>query len=303
MRSLSVLLLVACGVAPVSGGDELSGHGDPLQAARCAPYPWTVNVGPSGQAAAQAELATLSPGATLQWSAVRNTPAGIFGARFELECPDGNDALEALFDFAGAHPALFRIDPAEWARRPVPCSAVSETRSTLNTSRLTYAGQPARADTFAWSWRREKERVIVETVGGSWIPPASYADRLALGRCPALDVEAAEKTVRNAKLGYTVFNWCAPQGSHTYAAQKPDLLETDPGAAFEWSEQGGSVVLRKVHRARFVLDPSSWTPPLISSDANCPLPGGAPYVGFEVDFDSVTGELLRQKPGIGCIVC
>jgi hypothetical protein len=109
--------------------------------------------------------------------------------------------------------------------------------------------------------------------------------------------------VRGSKLQYTVFNWCSPLGSYDYSARPLDAFDVDPAAAFEWSDQSGAVILRKVHRARLVLDASSYTPDLLSSDANCPRPGGAPYLGFALDLDSVTGELLRQKAGVDCIVC
>lgn len=306
MRTLPLLLLLTgCGVATLDfhGESGRQATDAELQAARCAPYPWTVNVGPPAESAARAELAALAPSATMTWSAVRNTPSGLFAADFLLDCPEGKDVFEVVFAFAAAHPALFQVDPTEWALPRVPCEALPETANWLSTSRLTYAGQPARSDTFAFRARRQKERVVVEAVAGSWIPPASYVDRLALRRCASLEPKRADETARRAPLGYTVFDWCAPQKSYDYLAQPADTLELDAAAAFEWSDQSGKVELRKVHRGRLVLAPSSYTPELLSSDANCPRPGGAPYVGFELDFDAVTGELLRQKPGVGCIVC
>lgn len=304
MRRVLLLLLSGCGVSSAGvGGETALEQDDGLQAARCAPYPWKVNVGAPAEDAARDALAKLSPEATMNWSTVRNTPAGIFQLGLELECPEGKDARELFFAFVAAHPDVFRLQPDEWAAAPMPCSGLPLDAQWVNTGRLTYAGQPARADVFAWRWRASKVGMVIEAVAGSWVPPASYVDTLALRRCASLDVKTADETVRKTKLPYTVFDWCAPRGSYEYSVAPADAFAVVAAAVFEWSEESGAVMLRKVHDARLVLDPSSYTPELLQSDANCPRPGGVPHLGFELSFDSVTGELLRHKPGVGCIVC
>ncbi len=308
MRPLSLfLVLTACGTSSLEvSADEAagqSGRGLELWAPDCAPYPYAIDVGASGEAAARAELAAISPGAVMSWSATRNTPATIFSASFTFECEPGKDAREQWFAYVAQHPALFRIDPSEWHASPVPCEAVSTSGSWLNAGRATFAGQPVRADVFAWYWRAVPKGVRVEAVAGTWVPVAQYNDVVALGRCADLDVAGAEKTTRNTKLTYRTFNYCAPTGDYTYGAAKADVFSTAAGAVLEWSEDSGKVLVQKTHGAKLVLDPSSWTPELISSDANCPLPGGTPNIGFELVFDAVTGRLLQQKPGVGCIVC
>ncbi len=300
---LSLLFLSACGTTVTEVLEATEPTSRALWAPDCRPYPLAVSVGAPQEAAARAELATLSPGATMTWSAVRNTPANIFGAAFELECEPGKNARELWLAFAGAHPALFRIDPSEWQSAPAPCESVPAAAEWVNTTRATYAGLPARADTLAWRWRSTGKRVVVEAVAGSWLPPAEYNDRLALSRCADLDVAAAEKTARSTRLAYRTFDFCTPTGDFTYVAAPADAFEGGKSALLEVSELSGKVLVRKVSDTRLVLAPSSYTAALLASDANCPLSGGAPHVGFELRFDAVTGELLEQKPGIGCIVC
>ncbi|MBL8951966.1 MAG: hypothetical protein JNK82_14380 [Myxococcaceae bacterium] len=309
-NALIFLMFTACGVttadltaAKATEPETEEARGRSLWAPDCSPYPLAIDVGPNGQAAAQAELAVLSPGATLSWSQVRNTPAVISGAAFSFECAPGKDARKLWLDYASAHPALFRLDASEWQTSPVPCESVTAEAIWLSATRATYAGLPARSDTFAWRWRRDGANVVVEGVAGSWVPPAQYNDALALRACADLDEKKAESTARDTKLGYTVFSWCAPVGSGSYLASPVDTFAADPNAFIELSDQTGKVLARKINDAKVVLDPSSYTPELLQSDANCPLSGGTPHVGFALRFDAVTGRLDDVKPGIGCIVC
>lgn len=280
--------------------DALTQQTAELQGGRCLPYPRTLSVGPDGQSDARAELDTFAPNATLLWSSVRNTPSSIHAFELELKCPAGKDAEAVVFEFVAAHPTLFRIDPAEWSRTNIPCEAVSTTPQFASEAHVRFANQPASADRFAWRWFGGDERITVTAFVGTWIPPANIGDEIALRSCPSFDAVSAEQKLPQTGLSYSTFQWCSPTGSGKYFMQSGDTFEPDATEYLTWNEAN---LLRKQVRVSLRVAPQNLTPALLSSDANCPAPGGAPRVGFSLTYDAVTGELLDVKPGIECIVC
>src|SRR5512140_3100749 len=119
--SLTVLILTIGCIA------ALSGCRDAMAApARCEQYPIPWRPADGAQAAAQAELASLSPGASMTW----NTSAGTLTSVFQLatplpDCTDGQDAVAQVFDVIAAHPALFQLEPTEWQLpEPFDCKYV-----------------------------------------------------------------------------------------------------------------------------------------------------------------------------------
>ena len=57
---------------------------------------------------------------------------------------------------------------------------------------------------------------------------------------------------------------------------------------------------------RVTLDPSNYSPELMSSSARCPVTDTTSEdftIGFDIVFDVQTGVVIQVTPGLDCIVC
>jgi hypothetical protein len=311
----ALLGLAACGdnlgAAAVDG--PAPSDGAPVDATVDAPalvcdeYPVPVPPGGSGEAAARAELATLSPTGQLTWSEPRGTLSTIFQLDVPLPaCTDGADANAVVREVLSAHPVLFQLDFSEW-RLPEPfgCQFVDDF-STITMGRRLLGGQPVARDIFSYTLRRSNGMVRLASTIATYLPPLPTEVAAAMASCNHLDANAAETTVRATTLHASTFAQCAPTGELDYQPAANDSYVLRDDLAWLWEETRSGATLSGMRTLRVTIDPSNYTPELLASDAKCPVldgPGDEFTVGFDVLLDIETGVLLNVKPGLDCVVC
>jgi hypothetical protein len=273
----------------------------------CAAYPVPVPVGGSTEAAALADLATLSGTGQLTWSAQRGTLSTIFQLGVTLPaCVDGADANAVVRDVLAAHPTLFQLDFSEWhLPEPFNCQFVGAF-DTITMGRTLLGGHPVARDIFAYTLRREGDVVSLASTIATYLPPVSSEVADAMASCDHLDAAQATATVQARTLSATIFDQCAPTGTLEYQPDDDDTYELRDDKAWLWDETESGVFLTGTQTLRVTLDHSNYTPELNSSDARCPVldgPGDEFTIGFDVMFDIETGEVINVKPGLDCIVC
>src|SRR5437868_14473862 len=124
VRSLSrIVAMVSLGLLALSA----AGH-DAVAAPTCKQYPISWGPAAGAQAAGQAELASLSPGASMTWNANTGTLTSIFQLAMPLPgCTDGQDVSAQVFSVLDAHPALFQLDLTEWEMpAPFDCKYIGD---------------------------------------------------------------------------------------------------------------------------------------------------------------------------------
>ncbi|MFO0611703.1 MAG: hypothetical protein U0414_03880 [Polyangiaceae bacterium] len=265
----------------------------------CKDYP-SVLTFPDTSAAALSELQSFAPQATLDWSAVHGTLSLANGLGVPLDC-SSNDVWAAAWSVLNAHPALFQLAEPEWAATPpFPCTSVTST-TIVNTNRTKLAGVGVQKDVLAIVvGPTAGGGVELKGVSGFYLPVLSPTD---IQDCPDLSDAALEALARGGSYAFSTYAQCMPTGSGTYAPKPNDHVELGE-ETWEWEDGTGVVVATKRRTVRVVIDESNWTDPLLASDANCPdATGDHRVLGFTLQFDPVTGQLLSAMPGIGCIVC
>lgn len=268
------------------------------------PIPWRPVDG--AQSAAQADLASLSPGANMTWNSNTGTLGTVFPLAIKLpSCSDGQDAIAQVFGVLAAHPALFQLDLSEW-RRPEPfdCKYLGD-NTTLNMGRSHLAGRPISQDVFAYSLKRTADGVQLSFVNGTYLPVVGEAMGDSMAACSTLTSSVAIATARKAALNAGVFSQCRRTGAISYTPKANDTFSLSEGA-WSWQEDAGQVLVTGERTLRVVINPANYTPELISSDARCPVAGGNANeftIGFDVTFDVNTGAIINVKPGLDCVVC
>jgi len=274
--------------------------------ASCAQYPIPWHPAAGSQAAAQSELSTMSPGATLTWNASEGTLSSVLQLATPLTgCSDGQDVNAQVAGMIAAHPALFQIDLSEWQLPPFyDCEFVDD--ATLNMPRRQLAGKPVAQDVFAYWLRRVNGVVQLAAVNGTYLPVLDAATGDAMTSCTTLTESAATTRARSTRLTATVYSQCARTGSVNYTPRSNDTFGFLGDAAWTWQEDPGRVLLTGQRTLRVIVNPANYNSALLSSDARCPVPegDGSQYtVGFDLVFDVHTGEILSVKPGLDCTVC
>jgi len=273
----------------------------------CEQYPIPRQPADGARAAAQAELASLSPGATMTWNVDTGTLTSIWQLALPLPgCTDGHDVGAQVSAALAAHPPLFQLALAEWqAPAPFDCKFLGE-QTTITLGRRLLAGRPVAKDVFVYSLDRIDGVAQLTTVNGTYLPPLDAAIGKTMAACNSLTEAAATAAARHTPLQATVFSRCAPMGTVFYTPKSNDVFQVSPDEEWTWADDPGQVLLTGQRTLRVIVDPANHTPDLLSSDANCPAPGGAGddfVIGFDITFDVHTGEILHVKPGLDCIVC
>jgi hypothetical protein len=274
--------------------------------ASCAQYPIPWQPAAGAQAAAQSELSTMSPGATLTWNASEGTLSSVAQLATPLTgCSDGQDANAQVASLLAAHPALFQLDVSEWQIPPFyDCKFVDD--ATLSMPRRQLAGKPVARDVFAYWLRRVNGVVQLAAVNGTYLPVLDAATGDTMTSCTTLTESAATTRARSTRLTATVYSQCARTGSVNYTPRSNDTFGFLGDAAWTWQEDTGRVLLTGQRTLRVIVNPANYNSALLSSDARCPVPegDGSQYtVGFDLVFDVHTGEILSVKPGLDCTVC
>lgn len=274
--------------------------------ASCAQYPIPWHPAAGSQAAAQSELSTMSPGATMTWNASEGTLTSVVQLAMPLTgCSDGQDVNAQVAGVLAAHSALFQLDVAEWQRPPFyDCKLVDD--ATLNMPRRQLAGKPVAQDVFAYWLRRVNGVVQLAAVNGTYLPVIDAATGDTMTSCTTLTESAAVTRARSAQLTATVYSQCARTGSVSYTPRSNDTLGFLGAATWTWQPDGGGVLLSGQRTLRVIVNPANYNSALLSSDARCPTPDGNGNqftVGFDLVFDVHTGAILSVKPGLDCTVC
>ena len=276
-------------------------------APRCDSYPIVVTADPAAQAAAAADLATITQTAPLTWNDNTGTLSTIFQLDHSLACPDGTDANAQVIAFLTAHPALFQLDPSEWH---IPeffdCQFVPSDLQILNMGRTKLANHAIARDTLAYSFKRTGAEIVLTSVIGTYLPPAPTGLGDAMTACNDITAGAAETAIRATPLPARTFDQCAPTGDIAYSVHAGDTVELRPDDTWSWEEDTGSVRLTATRTVRVTIAPANYTPDLLASDARCPVtdPRSEDFtVGFDITIDAHTGEILFIKPGLDCVVC
>jgi hypothetical protein len=267
---------------------------------RCARYPLAVPGSTTHEAAARAELASSSPGATLVWARSRDTLASVQGMSMVLTCDE--DLGKTLLEHLQTSPALYQVRTDEWRTEPLPCGALTQA-TYVRFDRTRLGGVAVAKDVLSLRVAPlGRNRVEVQAAIGFYLPPAAPLLAASLQGCNKSARADAATSARQSRFAYTEFDVCAPVKSHAYAPAADDSVSVgNPDVPiWTWEDDANGVVLRAERRGYVHVTPNNRTPDLLRSDAHCPLQGS---VGFLFTADAVTGELLDQKAGIDCIVC
>lgn len=270
----------------------------------CEPYPISWQPAHGAQAAAQAELASLSPGAKMTWNGNTGTLSSVSQLAIPLPgCTAGQDVSKQVLAVLAAHPALFQLDLTEWSKpEHSDCKNVDDA-ATVSLRRRRLAGQPVMHDVFTYRVKRIDGVVQLIGVSGFYLPILGPKVGETMAACDSLTESAATATARKTPLEATIFSRCVMTGSIAYTPRANDVFSFSP-AEWIWKEDTGHVILTGQRILRVTVDPANYTPGLISSDASCPVGDGNDIViGFDVVFDAHTGAITSIRPGLGCITC
>ena len=293
---------------PDTGGADCPGVC--MSGGDCDPYPILLEPSPAAQAAAEAELAIVSPGASITWNPEPGTFQTLGGLDVDLQgCSGTQNVFAALMPILANHPALFQLDLSEWVPSIArACGDVDSSSVDVRLNRASLGGQSVVGDFLTFNAVSNGQgQVSLASVFGSYLPVASTELASEMGACQSIDETAARGIALANSYEYLVFNQCAPMSMGTYVPNALDTVEIDTEVLWTWDEvpSMGGVRLQATIAGRLIIHPANITPDLIQSDTNCPVPGSATerIFGYELSFDAVTGEILAVKRGIGCTVC
>jgi hypothetical protein len=219
-------------------------------------------------------------------------------------CTDGQDVATQVLGLITAHPQLFQLDPSEW-RVPeyFDCKYLSD-NTILSMGRQRLADRPVAEDVFAYTLNRVDGVVELSAVNGTYLPVLGTTTGDAMAACNTLTEAAATATARATPLRANVYSQCQKTGAVTYTPKPNDGFQLANTDVWTWQTGSGQVLLNGQRTLRVTVDPSNYTPELMSSDARCPAPGGdQSVIGFDITFDVHTGAILNVKPGLDCVVC
>lgn len=283
-----------------AGGDG-TGGGTGGAFPACEGYPVELTFDDT-RAAAQTELDTFAPDATLTWEPVRGTLSSVSGLGAPLDCDDGGGLVwDAAWEVLEAHPDLFQLDRSEWREgAEAPCANIQDL-TILNTGRAELAGLGVAKDNLAIVLNRIEGVLTLSAVNAYYLPVLEPGDLTA---CEPGSADDLEEVGRAAEFGYATFFQCAPTGSGTYEPQPNDVF-TLGDSTWTWEDGTGTVIAQQLRSATLVIDPSNVDPDIEASDANCPAgeSGNERVYGFSLLLDPITGEVVSVTPGIGCTVC
>lgn len=301
IAAVPVLALAALGSGSLAAGRDASA------ATSCSQYPIPLAPASGAQSAAQAELAAMSPGATMTWNADTGTLTSVSQLAAPLRsCTAGQDVWAQVDEVLTAHPALFQLDMTEWQTpEPYDCQYLGD-NEILSLGRTRLAGRPLARDVFAVTLRRVNGAVELAGVNGTYLPVVDPAMGSTMTACNTLTESSAADTARRTRLSAGVYSQCQRTGSVAYMPKSNDAIQFTTDDVWSWAQGTGQVLLTGQRTLRVVVDPSNYTPELMSSDARCPVPGGdgtAFTIGFDLVLDVHTGAILSVKPGLDCVVC
>ena len=273
----------------------------------CEQYPIPWQPAEEARTAARTELASLSPGADITWNANTGTLTSALQLATPLPgCTDGQDVNAQVLEVLATHPALFQLDLTEWrVPEPFDCKYLDDF-TTINMGRRSLAGRPVAKDVLAYSLKRSDGVVYLTAVNGTYLPVLGAAMDGAMAACNNLTEPVARGIARHASLNAATFSQCRSTGSVTYVPKADDDFRLSPAEEWTWQEDTGQVLLTGQRTLRVTVNPANYTPELMSSDANCPVPDGdgdSFTIGFDIVFDVHTGAIISVKPGLDCIVC
>jgi hypothetical protein len=296
--------------SPAAGGDRDAGDadtsgGDSVISPGCTyPIRWEPDAG--AQAAAQTELDSLAPTATLEWSAARGTASRVADLNLPLDCPDGTDVWDLLWPLLDAHRPLFQIDSDEWTRPPsYTCQNVGASNDIMAFPRHHLGGAPLARDVASFVIRREAGGVVLRHFNGTHVPIAPASVATAIADCSGIDLAQARSVVMAQSFAYATYDQCAPTGDGTYSPAANDTVSLDGPSYWSWDEDATGLTLTWIQEGQLIIHPDNWTAELTASNVNCPADETGPerIYGYTLVFDAALGTIVSVLAGIGCIVC
>lgn len=272
----------------------------------CDDYPIALYPDPNAQALAEAELQSLSPGATMIWHPARGTFWFVTLSVPLPQCGPQDELFTQLFGLTRAYPALFQLDLAEWKAPPrYPCADVGAVAQVLEIQRARIGSHPISHDLMRFTVQRVNGVVELQALFGEYLPPATPWLDMTLSACPNLNNALASQVVLDSQFAYSVFKSCVYLGSGAYSPNELDTIKFAARARWAWYEDPANthVLFTKSSQGSLLVDSSNYTRELIQSDANCPDENGQPVIGFQLTFDTVQTALVAYQPGLGCVVC
>lgn len=292
--------------ATTDGGTETGGQAD-------CDYPilWPAEL--DAEAMAEAALAALSPGATLDWHADRGTVKYIGALELVIDCEDETPLWDAVFAFLESQPALFQLHGDQWLK-PVgtQCLHVDASPTTYNTSRAELGDWAVFRDVVnVRLYRNDDDQVVMQSMGGVYLPAMPEDIKAQIHACldqgPAQ--ETLEQAVRDEWFPYVSYlganQICQPAIMGSYHAAPDDAVELTAAAQVDWYENGEAAVVVTVdQRAELIVAPANVTDELAASNAACPEEmGDGVVVGFFAYLDLITAAISSKGAGLGCVVC
>jgi hypothetical protein len=262
--------------------------------------------GAGDEASARTALASLDPTAKLFWSAERGTIQNVLGSIPLPGCTAGHEVHDQVLALVSAHPSLFNVNAAEWARaeEPLPCEDVTDVNRYVTFGRVRFDNHLSQSSgLLTVGVHAAFGRVVIFRVDGDYTPATTSTLDAALGACEGALATAADvlnQSVRTS-FSYLFGTNCNLSGSGRYQPNDNDtvVLQDDPFFhEGRWTRLSSRPELSYLRKAWLIIDPANYTPDLLASNANC---GGS--IGFELTIDLVTAQILSYVPGLGCTVC
>jgi hypothetical protein len=240
------------------------------------------------------------------WNAERGTVQNVLGAIPLPACVSGHQVQDEVLAFIGAHPTLFNVDVAEWARteEALPCEDVTDVNRYVTFSRVRFDNHLSQSSgQLAVGVHAASGRVVVFHIDGDYTPATTSTLDAALGTCEGAPATAAEVFNQSTQTSFSYLfgTSCNLSGSGRYQPTAADTVVLQDDPIFHegrWTRLSSRPELSYLRKAWLIIDPANYTPDLLASNANC-----GSSIGFELTIDAVTAQILSYVPGLGCTLC
>lgn len=308
------------GCDPKQGGSDCLGVCARGNVARAScPLTSVISPRPGKEERARVELSTLNSEASLVWSETTGTFQSVNNLDFEFANCSGNRriATALIQELLRPYQNLFQFKPAEWNFTDLRCSSVSEDRATLvRFDRHTLGRHSIAGDYLIFNLRRVKENVRLESVWGVYLPRATHKLDADLAACPELSLHSAYQSLEKYTFYYSTFQYCADQKDYTYTPNQFDTIEFEservnycPKSFLTWERRTGTktpgISFRSITPGVLYLGDKNVDKTIEQSTLNCPnyeRPWERTY-GYQMGWDTLTGEVVYAAEGIDCVVC
>jgi hypothetical protein len=271
----------------------------------------------------------------LFWNDVTDTLASVEVHIPLPNCTADGFVDDLVIPMLDAHPALFQLNTAEWESPHLRCDAVPDvevdTDLGLNVAapvlhRTILANHVVNHDLFSYAVTRIQGVVTLINLGSAtgYLPNVAEQDKndvdQAMTGCNNITRSQIKAKLQNTTFTVQVIDILTGevQGISHYRPNANDAFLLDPqinqvgtppiylpSETWSWridfsAPDSPQVLLSNRRTVRILVNSCNYFPDLVNSDAHCAAPdvvGAASPIGFDIEFDTHTGELLGVRNG------